>query len=46
MDEVGATVTSASCDSLPLQPIEPVAARRRTKPVADRHGGFMLLVGA
>ena len=46
MDEVGATVTSASCGGLSLQPIEPVAARRRTKPVADRDGGFMLLVGA
>lgn len=46
MDEVGPTVASATDDSLPLQPLEPVVARRRTKPVADRHRGCMLLVDA
>jgi hypothetical protein len=46
MEEVGATVASTTCDSLPLQPMELLVGRPRTKAVADQRRGFMLLVDA
>jgi hypothetical protein len=46
MEEVGATVASTTCDSLPLQPMELLVGHGRTKPMADQRRGFMLLVVA